>query len=386
MKKTRKLLAILLALITCLGIFSMAASAAIISSITIYEVKRPVVGEKANYEYVISNYVDYEKSPDSYGYSGYWVETSTKPTSWSDVAAGTAIYGGNFNFKSDKYYTFVARLKAKSGHTFSSTISAIINHRKAGVWIDGAERHIWYCLGKAASYYINEAHIYDVETPVVGSPLSFEKSSAYGVNFYISCDPYGHYGYWSETDTKPNNIMNVDRGKKVFESDGEYIAKPGKYYTFVIIVVPYEDYTFADPLNATISGKSAEVNDVSNPNSLLAESKHIWYCFGKTGELSGIEISSLPKQTELQYKSYASIEGLCVEAIYSDGGKVNISDKVNVDKFDKVNVKNFDADQKPGEYTATVEYEGKTAEFPYTVKYTWWQWIIQILLLGFLWY
>ena len=41
---------------------------------------------------------------------------------------------------------------------------------------------------------------------------------------------------------------------------------------------------------------------------------------------------------------------------------------------------------KIGEQTVFVECEGSRAEFTVTVSYAWWQWIIRILLLGFLWY
>ena len=39
-----------------------------------------------------------------------------------------------------------------------------------------------------------------------------------------------------------------------------------------------------------------------------------------------------------------------------------------------------------GDKTITVEYEGQTAQFKVTVKYVWWQQLIRIFLLGFIWY
>lgn len=51
----------------------------------------------------------------------------------------------------------------------------------------------------------------------------------------------------------------------------------------------------------------------------------------------------------------------------------------------KMKITGFDS-SKIGEQTVTVEYEGYTAEFEVTVSYAWWQWIIRILLLGFIWY
>ena len=36
--------------------------------------------------------------------------------------------------------------------------------------------------------------------------------------------------------------------------------------------------------------------------------------------------------------------------------------------------------------SVTVEYTGHSADFKVNVSYAWWQWIIRILLLGFIWY
>ena len=50
-----------------------------------------------------------------------------------------------------------------------------------------------------------------------------------------------------------------------------------------------------------------------------------------------------------------------------------------------MNASGFSAD-KEGTQTVTVEYSGFRTAFSVTVSYAWWQWIIRILLLGFLWY
>ncbi|MDY5948420.1 MAG: bacterial Ig-like domain-containing protein [Oscillospiraceae bacterium] len=50
-----------------------------------------------------------------------------------------------------------------------------------------------------------------------------------------------------------------------------------------------------------------------------------------------------------------------------------------------MNFSGFDS-KKTGEQTVTVEYGGLSAGFTVNVKYAWWQRIIKILLLGFLWY
>ena len=73
------------------------------------------------------------------------------------------------------------------------------------------------------------------------------------------------------------------------------------------------------------------------------------------------------------------LSGLVLTVTYSDGTTETVTDT------SKMKVTGFD-NSKTGEQTVTVEYEGATAKFDVTVSYAWWQWIIRILLLGFLWY
>lgn len=92
-----------------------------------------------------------------------------------------------------------------------------------------------------------------------------------------------------------------------------------------------------------------------------------------------VSIVQKPQKTKYDYKSSEiNLDGLVMEVTYSDGTKqvINNAD-VNVSGFDTASV---------GSKTVTVEYLGFQAQFEITVEYAWWQWIIRILLLGFLWY
>ena len=96
--------------------------------------------------------------------------------------------------------------------------------------------------------------------------------------------------------------------------------------------------------------------------------------------VSSISIASLPAKTSYIYRMDSlDLSGLALTVTYSDGTTENVTDK------SKMKVTGFD-NSKTGEQTVTVEYEGLTAEFNVNVKFAWWQWIIRILLLGFLWY
>lgn len=96
--------------------------------------------------------------------------------------------------------------------------------------------------------------------------------------------------------------------------------------------------------------------------------------------VSSISIATLPSKTSYTYKKEnLDLSGLALTVTYSDGTTETVTDT------SKMKVTGFD-NSKTGTQTVTVEYEGETASFDVAVSYAWWQWIIRILLLGFLWY
>lgn len=104
----------------------------------------------------------------------------------------------------------------------------------------------------------------------------------------------------------------------------------------------------------------------------------------KSGEFeicieSGTTVKTAPSKTSYAYKESLDLSGLTLEVIDENGNKTVISDT------GKMTVSGFDS-KKIGKQTLTVEYGGTSAQFEVTVAYTWWQTLIRILLLGFLWY
>lgn len=96
--------------------------------------------------------------------------------------------------------------------------------------------------------------------------------------------------------------------------------------------------------------------------------------------VSSIAIAKLPSKNAYTYRNDSlDLSGLALTVTYSDGTTETVTDT------SKMKVTGFD-NSKTGTQTVTVEYEGATSKFNVTVSYAWWQWIIRILLLGFLWY
>ncbi len=109
------------------------------------------------------------------------------------------------------------------------------------------------------------------------------------------------------------------------------------------------------------------------------------YLIFETGSFSEFEIfvksaatvSKLPDKTVYTYKG-GKVDLSGIEVLGENGEKVTDISNIHI-------INDIDT-SKIGEQTVTVEYGGSTAEFNVNVEYAWWQWIIRILLLGFIWY
>ena len=98
--------------------------------------------------------------------------------------------------------------------------------------------------------------------------------------------------------------------------------------------------------------------------------------------LTHIEIVSKPSKTTYVYKSNDSLstDGLKIRAYYSDG-----TSKV-IDDASQMTFSGFSTKKPVGTKEIRVEYQGASTTFEIKVQYVWWQQIIRIFLLGFLWY
>ena len=90
-----------------------------------------------------------------------------------------------------------------------------------------------------------------------------------------------------------------------------------------------------------------------------------------------VEVINAPEKAI--YKSSLNLDGMKLKISGDDGSVYYITDTA------RMNISGFDS-KKIGEQTVTVECDGYYAEFDVTVSYAWWQWIIRIFLLGFIWY
>ena len=93
--------------------------------------------------------------------------------------------------------------------------------------------------------------------------------------------------------------------------------------------------------------------------------------------ITSISIESLPIKLDYNYKDAIDTTGLSIKVHYSDGTYDIVDSGLTISP---------ERCTQRGKQTVTVEFESFTAEFNVDVSFTILQWIIWILLLGFLWY
>ncbi len=92
------------------------------------------------------------------------------------------------------------------------------------------------------------------------------------------------------------------------------------------------------------------------------------------------EITKLPDKTKYFYRSpNVDLSGIEMLITYPDGTTKTVDDIYDI------TVEGFDSNVL-GKQTLTVRYEDCCSEIEIEIVYSWWQWIIRIILLGFLWY
>lgn len=94
---------------------------------------------------------------------------------------------------------------------------------------------------------------------------------------------------------------------------------------------------------------------------------------------SRLSISKLPDNTNVMYKGNLDLSGIELTYINNNGEIEKITDTRYMQVY------GFDS-SKIGTQTVTVDYNCEEAELEITVSYSWWQWMIRIFLLGFIWY
>ena len=119
---------------------------------------------------------------------------------------------------------------------------------------------------------------------------------------------------------------------------------------------------------------------VNNSSEAILEVDGVKQPIDKMSTISSIELIGVDVTT-YTYRLQDSIEttGMNLKVNYKDGTSETISD------MSKVTFEGFDS-HRIGKQTITVRYGNATTTYQVRVEYAWWQWLINIFLLGFFWY
>lgn len=350
----------------------------LVDSIDITGVTAPVVGEDADFNWSIPDDVNYSKYSDSNSDTCYWIESEDWFDSLDDFEGITAYesgVGGNFiTFEKGLYYTFVAQIKLADGFRFDPYGDIYINGNEAFTDIleDGTV-YIYYPFDTLD--IIESIEITGVTAPEMGKPASFSWSIPDNANYKKFFDSDGDSCCWIESPSGPDPDEFWWDSHYAYESGlGDcYITFVGaKYYGFQPFIEPAKGYKFAENLTVTVNGTQIIIdNHPSHYSDIL-------FTFDNLADIKLEELKvTPPTDTTYNYMANVSLSGLKVVAAYSDGSEVDVTDRVDVYGYYTL---------RTGRNTAIIDFCGETASFDYTVKYTWWQWIIKIVFFGWLWY
>lgn len=150
MKEMKKVIAVLLVAVLSVGVLPLTAFAEeLIPSVDITNVVAPVVGQKAQYSYDVTD------SDKIFQQVLLWVEMDSAPTSFEDVNAvgnENGFIDGDYTFKADKYYVAYISFRLWAGYFYLSPVSVTVNG-EAPTFIDRFSENgltAYYCFGTPA--------------------------------------------------------------------------------------------------------------------------------------------------------------------------------------------------------------------------------------------
>ncbi len=263
MKKTTKLLSLLLATLMLFGTLPMIASAATISTVEINNVVLPEPGKTAQFTYKCPTGAAYEVFNDDFqGLGMFWAETDkSNPTYEEVMGAHSYTERGNLTFKKGKHYSvwFQVYLKDSNNDSFKTTnCNVTVNGEKAAYKYMSSNYMIVYktysCTEKVQAVSIN-----DVVEPVAGEKAKFDFS--YTEEEYCTIDN----PKWYVNSTMPASYYYLSNEHTA--DDEALVFEKGKYYTFAVEADCKEGCEFISDMNVTINGNNAKKRYSTAKNS-----------------------------------------------------------------------------------------------------------------------
>ncbi len=227
------------------------------------------------------------------------------------------------------------------------------------------------CVAKSDKYNVSATF----------SPECFNNDVTLSVN-EITADrePGGIYLVSGKT-YKQIGIFNIN----MIGKNGETVQPNTGYLVKIKMPLPEEYQNMTDVViyHRFVNGGREKLS--TSDGTLIVENGFMIFEVSKFSEFeilvrsAEMSISKFPSKLSYNYKESLDLNGIELKITDVDGSVKYVTDT------SKITVENFDS-AKTGKQTITVKYDNLSCCFDVTVSFAWWQWIIRILLLGFLWY
>lgn len=238
---------------------------------------------------------------------------------------------------------------------------------------------------------------YDVVTSATGYDVSVQfDSDCFATTAYINASDITSSAISSGkvgSNAIPDKAKN-EQGKyavpamflDVTSSDasGNAIAPAAGEKITVRMLIPAECRTRKDfvLLHWTKSGAIESFSTKSSPANIVRDGDYLVFEVSELGyfglyAVCDVEVINAP--SKVNYKGTLNLNGVQLKVYENDGSVKYITDTSSM------TVSGFDS-KVIGTQTVMIESGGYCGEFEVTVAYAWWQQIIRILLLGFIWY
>ena len=239
MKKTNKILAIILAVVTVLAMMPMAAFAAsntIINTVELKNLNMPVV----------DSYPDFAVNvPAGKGYN----TMASNGTYYVEWRAGDIAINDTYKIKADEIYSVSIGVLCDSGYEFASNVTVTLDGKPVAVAVNTGNRLIVGLYDLVPTFFIGKIEISDLAAPVIGETPDFATTVPAKKGYKVS-----------GIEWRGDGSVNITENDKFTAN---------QKYTVVIGVTCEDNGTFATGVTATVNGQTVEVNRLNDKQVII---------------------------------------------------------------------------------------------------------------------
>ena len=314
---------------------------------------------KTSEQYIIYSVCDSDTKVILYDASGNKITSNDNGGEGNNFQLVQSLTAGTTYYYAVSYTnsTQTGRIMVKFGRVFTVNFNA-----NGGTGAPSAQKKYFHLPLTLSSTIPNKSYTISFDTNADNATV-FPTSKS--VNCTFSCWSTGQSGDGFKFNAGESYTFDSSRTLYAQWTDGQAGALP---------TPTRRGYTFDGWYTASSGGKK-----VTDSSTISADTELYAHWTISPVTIVGCDILSTPKKVSYYYKEKTDISGITLNIRYSDGSSETITDT------DKMTFSGLTT-SSVGTKTVTVTYEDVSASFNITVKYAWWQILIRIFLLGFIWY